>query len=163
MLFQKGNLSLKCGCSSIQANLSSCSHCLQMASVFFCGSSQQLGAVAPSSRWISGLNLERLDWCVDVLCCCVVSRMRPGSLCWASTWSTTGPVRTCGRPAWSTTPSSGWSGPSHRRRTSSLTTSPWAPSSDTGQKRHNTHTHTLCRNFRNIASILCEKLSWKRS
>lgn len=62
MLFQKGNLSLKCGCSSIQANLSSCSHCLQMASVFFCGSSQQFGAaVAPSSRWISGLNLERLD------------------------------------------------------------------------------------------------------
>lgn len=42
---------------------------------------------------------------------------------------------------WSTTPSSGWIGPSHHRRTSSLTTSPWARSSDTGDDTH-AHTHT---------------------
>lgn len=62
-------------------------------------------------------------------------RQRLGRRCWASTWWTTGPVRTCGRPAWSTTPSSGWSGPSHRRRTSLLITSHWAQSSDTGKDK----------------------------
>lgn len=76
--------------------------------------------------------------------CCLLlpaHRLRLGRRCWVSTWWTTGPVKTCGRPVWSTTPSSGWSGPSHHRRTSSLTTSPWAQSSDTGKIKR-THTYT---------------------
>lgn len=72
------------------------------------------------------------------------NRGRPGTRCWVSTWWTTGSVRTCGRPAWSTIRSSGWRLPSLRRRTSLLTTSPWAQNSDTGEdNRAHADTHIV--------------------
>lgn len=83
-----------------------------------------------------------------------MNRTRRGKRCWVSTWWTIGLVKTCGKPAWSTTPSSGWSGPSHHRRTSLLTTSRWAQNSDTGEnKRKHTHTYTHCTFLENMVKI----------